>query len=83
MNERKIHFSIDRTTGVPPPYLQIVEQATEALHIGNIVLGVHLHSVSEVVQVADINANTAMKEYRELEYAGISKLKPREQAWHR
>ncbi|MDA8026539.1 MAG: GntR family transcriptional regulator [Actinomycetota bacterium] len=72
MNEGKLHFSIDRTTGVPP-YLQIVEQAIEALHIGKIVLGDHLPSVSEVVRVAAINANTVMKAYRELEYAGIAK----------
>lgn len=70
MTERRIQFSIDRTTGVPP-YLQIAEQVKEALHTGKIALGDHLPSVSEVVRVTAVNANTVMKAYRELEYSGI------------
>ncbi len=71
MIERKIHFPIDRATGVPP-YLQIVEQVKGALHTGKIALGDYLPSVSEVVRSSAINANTVMKAYRELEYSGIA-----------
>ncbi|NNN14714.1 MAG: GntR family transcriptional regulator [Acidimicrobiaceae bacterium] len=71
MTEGKIQFSVDRTTGIPP-YLQIVEQVKEALHIGKVAVGDYLPSVSEVARVTAINANTVMKAYRELEYAGIA-----------
>lgn len=54
-----------------PAYLQIVEQVKASLHTGQLHVGDHLPSVSEVVRSTSINANTVMKAYRELEYAGM------------
>ena len=71
MDKRKLNYSIDRATGVPP-FLQIVEQVKDSLHTGRLVVGDHLPSVSEVVKITAVNANTVMKAYRELEYAGIA-----------
>lgn len=71
MAEGKLNYSIDRTTGVPP-FLQIVEQVKDSLHTGRLVVGDHLPSVSEVVKITAVNANTVMKAYRELEYVGIA-----------
>ena len=71
MAKEKLNYSIDRTTGVPP-FLQIVEQVKDSLHTGRLKVGDHLPSVSEVVKITAVNANTVMKAYRELEYAGIA-----------
>ncbi len=65
-------YLIDRNNGVPA-YMQIVEQVKESLHTGQLQVGDYLPSVSEVVRSSVINANTVMKAYRELEYAGIAK----------
>ena len=71
MVKGKITYSIDRTTGVPP-FLQIVQQVKDFLHTGRLEVGDHLPSVSEVVKMTAVNANTVMKAYRELEYSGIA-----------
>lgn len=71
MSEGKLNYAIDRTTGVPP-FLQIVEQVKDALHAGRLEVGDHLPSVSEVVKMTAVNANTVMKAYHGLEYAGIA-----------
>ena len=71
MAKGKLNYSIDRTTGVPP-FLQIVEQVKDSLHAGRLEVGDHLPSVSEVVKMTAVNANTVMKAYRELEYSGIA-----------
>jgi GntR family transcriptional regulator len=71
MDKGKLNYSIDRTTGVPP-FLQIVEQVKDSLYTGRLVVGDHLPSVSEVVKMTAVNANTVMKAYRELEYAGVA-----------
>lgn len=71
MSKGKLNYSIDRTTGVPP-FLQIVEQVKDSLHAGRLEVGDHLPSVSEVVKMTAVNANTVMKAYRELEYEGIA-----------
>ena len=71
MAKGKLNYSIDRTTGVPP-FLQIVEQVKDSLHAGRLEVVDHLPSVSEVVKMTAVNANTVMKAYRELEYVGIA-----------
>ncbi len=71
MKNGRTQFSIDRTTGVPP-FLQIVEQVKESLYTGKLSLGDYLPSISEVVRVSAINANTVMKAYRELETLGVA-----------
>ena len=71
MAKGKLSYTIDRTTGVPP-FLQIVEQVKDSLHTGRLAIGEHLPSVSEVVKITAVNANTVMKAYRELEYEGIA-----------
>lgn len=71
MNDSPPRFLIDKSSGVPA-YIQIVEQVKESLHTGQLHVGDYLPSVSEVVRATAVNANTVMKAYRELEYAGIA-----------
>ncbi|HEU4914688.1 MAG TPA: GntR family transcriptional regulator [Candidatus Saccharimonadales bacterium] len=65
-----IIFRIDPQTGVSP-YLQIVQQAKQALRMGTLVPGDQLPTVKEVVSYLAINPNTVFKAYRELESMGL------------
>ncbi|WP_299539606.1 GntR family transcriptional regulator [uncultured Streptomyces sp.] len=63
-------FRIDRRSGVAT-YLQIVQQAKQALRLGVLEPGDRLPTAREVVEVTAINPNTVLKAYRELEREGL------------
>ncbi|MBK1783798.1 GntR family transcriptional regulator [Prauserella cavernicola] len=65
-----IEFRIDRRSGVAA-YLQIVQQARQALLLGILVPGDRLPTAKEVVAATAINPNTVLKAYRELEREGL------------
>ena len=65
-----IEFHLDPRSGVAT-YLQIVQQAKDALRLGTIDVGDQLPTVREVVADLAINPNTVAKAYRELEREGL------------
>ena len=65
-----IEFRIDGHSGVPP-YLQIVHQVRQALHLGLLHEGDQLPTVKDVVGQVAINPNTVLKAYRELDHEGL------------
>lgn len=66
-----IEFRIDRRSGVSA-YLQIVQQAKQAMRLGLLNPGDRLPSAREVVEAIAINPNTVLKAYRELEREGLA-----------
>jgi GntR family transcriptional regulator len=65
-----IEFRIDRRSGVAT-YLQIVQQAKQALRLGLLEPGDRLPTAREVVEATAVNPNTVLKAYRELEREGL------------
>jgi GntR family transcriptional regulator len=65
-----ITFRIDGRA-VTPPYLQLVQQARQALRMGALEVGDQLPTVREVVAATAINPNTVLKAYRDLERDGL------------
>ena len=65
-----VEFRVDRGSGLPA-YLQLVQQAREALRMGWLAPGDRLPTVREVVATSGVNPNTVLKAYRELEFAGL------------
>lgn len=65
-----ISFRVDGRSGVPP-YLQLVQQARQALRMGLLEVGDQLPTVREVVAEVAVNPNTVLKAYRDLEREGL------------
>ena len=65
-----ISFRVDGRSGVPP-YLQLVQQARQALRMGLLDVGDQLPTVREVVAEVAVNPNTVLKAYRDLERDGL------------
>ena len=65
-----IEFHLDARSGVAP-YLQLIQQVRQALHLGVLRVGDQLPTVKDVVARLAINPNTVSKAYRELEYEGL------------
>ncbi len=70
-----IEFHLDRSRGTSP-YLQLVQQVTQALRLGLLRPGDRLPTAAEVVATLAINPNTVFKAYRELERDGLVVLRP-------
>ncbi len=70
-----VDFRIDRRSGVAT-YLQIVQQAKNALRLGLLVPGDRLPTAREVVAATAVNPNTVLKAYRELEREGLVAARP-------
>lgn len=70
-----ISFRVDGRSAVPP-YLQIVQQARQALRMGWLDVGDRLPGVREVVAATAVNPNTVLKAYRDLERAGLVEARP-------
>ena len=66
-----IEFRIDRRSGVTT-YMQIVQQAKQAMRLGLLNPGDRLPSAREVVEATAVNPNTVLKAYRELEREGLA-----------
>lgn len=69
-----IEFRVDRAGGLPA-YLQLVRQVREALRFGWLTPGDQLPTVRDVVASSGVNANTVLKAYRELEFAGLVEVR--------
>src|SRR5260370_24401671 len=70
-----ISFRVDGRS-VVPPYLQIVQQARQALRMGLLDVGDKLPAVREVVAATAVNPNTVLKAYRDLEREGLIEARP-------
>jgi DNA-binding transcriptional regulator YhcF (GntR family) len=70
-----IEFHLESQSGVAP-YLQIVQQAKQALRLDILRVGDQLPTVREVVEKLVINPNTVLKAYRELEHEGLITSRP-------
>ncbi len=65
-----IEFRIDRRSGVST-YMQIIQQAKQAMRLGLLNPGDRLPTAREVVEATAVNPNTVLKAYRELELSGL------------
>jgi len=70
-----VEFRIERRSGVPT-YLQIVQQAKQALRVGALRPGDRLPTAKSVVEQTAVNPNTVLKAYRELEREGLVEPRP-------
>ncbi len=70
-----MEFRIERRAGLPT-YLQIVQQAKQALRLGVLQPGDRLPTAKEVVAATAVNPNTVLKAYRELEREGLVEPRP-------
>jgi GntR family transcriptional regulator len=69
-----VEFRVDRAAGLPA-YRQLVRQVTEGLRLGLLRPGDQLPVVREVAASSGVNANTVLKAYRELEFAGLVEMR--------
>lgn len=67
----RIEFHLDPDSGVPA-YLQIVHQVEDAIRLGRLVPNNQLPTVRDVVTSLNVNPNTVLKAYRELETRGLA-----------
>jgi len=63
-------FHLDMHSGVPV-YRQIVDQVRGAIAVGNLGSGDQLPTVRQLAVDLEINPNTVVRAYRELEYDGL------------
>lgn len=73
MNARlksEFRFHLDMHSGVPV-YRQIVDQVRGAVAAGNLLAGDQLPTVRQLAVDLEINPNTVVRAYRELEYDGL------------
>ena len=64
------HFHLDLHTGVPV-YRQIVDQVRGAIASGALSAGHQLPTVRQLAVDLEVNPNTIVRAYRELEYDGL------------
>ena len=67
---RPFTFRIDLRTGVPL-YRQLIDQVQAAIATGSLVPGDQLPTVRQVAVDLEINPNTVMRAYREMEIRGV------------
>jgi GntR family transcriptional regulator len=67
---RPFAFRIDLRTGVPL-YRQLIDQVQVAIATGSLVPGDQLPTVRQVAVDLEINPNTVMRAYREMEIRGV------------
>jgi DNA-binding transcriptional regulator YhcF (GntR family) len=65
-----ITLRMDTTSGLTP-YLQLVQQITHAMRLGQLTVGDRLPTVRDVAAQLAINPNTVLKAYRHLEVQGL------------
>jgi GntR family transcriptional regulator len=70
-----IEFHINSRSAVPP-YMQLVQQVRQALHIGLLQPGDQLPTVREAATQLAINPNTVLKAYRRLEQEALIAGRP-------
>jgi GntR family transcriptional regulator len=64
------HFHLDLHSGVPV-YRQIVDQVRGAIAAGALHAGDQLPTVRQLAVDLEVNPNTVVRAYRELEYGGL------------
>src|ERR1700675_4517940 len=64
------HFHLDLHSGVPV-YRQIVDQVRGAIAAGALIAGDQLPTVRQLAVDLEVNPNTVVRAYRELEYGGL------------
>ena len=64
------HFHLDLHSGVPV-YRQIVDQVRGAIAAGALRAGDQLPTVRQLAVDLEVNPNTVVRAYRELEYGGL------------
>lgn len=64
------HFQLDSHSGVPA-YRQIIDQVQAGLAAGKLSRGDQLPTVRQVAVDLEINPNTVLRAYRELEIRGV------------
>src|ERR1700680_3450213 len=64
------------TTFVLTRYLQLVQQVTPALRLGQLKVGDRLPTVRDVAAQLAINPNTVLKAYRHMEMQGLLESRP-------
>src|ERR1700759_3278802 len=67
---RPFTFRLDVQSGVPL-YRQLIDQVQAAVATGNLLAGDQLPTVRQVAVDLEINPNTVMRAYREMEIRGI------------
>jgi GntR family transcriptional regulator len=70
-----ITFRLDTASGLTP-YLQLTQQITHALRLGQLKVGDRLPTVRDVAAQLAINPNTVLKAYRHLEMQGLLASRP-------
>ena len=70
-----ITFHKDSSSPVAP-YLQLVQQVSHALRLGQLRVGDRLPAVRDVAVQLAINPNTVLKAYRQLETLGLVEGRP-------
>ena len=70
-----ITFRLDTTSGLTP-YLQLTQQVTHALRLGQLKVGDRLPTIRDVAGRLAINPNTVLKAYRHLEMLGLLASRP-------
>jgi len=63
-------FKLDTRSGVPV-YRQLIDQVQAGIASGNLVSGEQLPTVRQVAVDLEINPNTVLRAYRELEIRGV------------
>lgn len=69
-NGRRVQFSIDLHSGVPV-YRQLIDQVRVGIASGSLTAGDQLPTVRQLAVDLEINPNTVMRAYRELELGGL------------
>jgi GntR family transcriptional regulator len=70
-----IELRLDEHSGLST-YLQVAHQVRQAMRLGCLLPGDRLPTVREVVAILEINPNTVLKAYRELEREGLISSRP-------
>ena|SRR6266404_6722187 len=70
-----ITLHLDTTSGLTP-YLQLVQQITHAMRLGQLTVGDRLPTVRDVAAQLAVNPNTVLKAYRHLEMQGLLASRP-------
>src|SRR5258708_17756453 len=68
--KRRFEFKLDLHSGVPV-YRQLIDQVRSGVASGSVTAGDQLPTVRQLVVDLDINPNTVMRAYRELELGGL------------
>lgn len=71
-SRRAFRFQLDLYSGVPI-YRQIIDQVTAAIAAGSLGTGDQLPTVRQLAVDLEINPNTVIRAYRELEIRGVLK----------